>query len=624
MTTRPSSLALAWRYVQPRVGAITLLLGLLGASIALQLAGPQIVRGFIDAATHQTPPEQLRNLALLFILLALFQQVFAVLATYVGERVGWSATNALREDLMRHCLRLDLTFHKARTPGELIERIDGDVTALANFFSQFIVQIVGNVLLLAGVTMLLWLVNWRAGLLLIVFGAATTTVMLWARNITVPYWRQARQASADLFGFLEERLGGTVDIRSSGASAYMVRQLHVPLRARILTNCKARVIGVLNWGPLDLLLSLQFGASFVVTYLLYRAGLITIGTGVMIYSYMWLSARPMREIRHQLEDFQKAAAGLIRVQDLLAERSTLLDPAQPKALPDGPLAVRFDGVTFAYEAAGTPNASATAEVNGLAGGPEETVLCEVSFTVPAGQVLGLLGRTGSGKTTISRLLFRLYDLSGGTITLNGTDLRQVRRQELRQRVGMVTQDVQVFRASVRDNVTFFDRTVPEARVREALEGLGLGEWLARLPDGLETVLGAGHSGQAGGARGAGVSAGEAQLLAFARVFLKDPGLVILDEASSRLDPATERQIERAIDRLLTGRTGIVIAHRLATIARADWVLILDEGRVAEFGPRAALAADPGSRLSELLRTGLEAAEAVTVGVPNAAAPMEVR
>jgi ABC-type multidrug transport system fused ATPase/permease subunit len=227
---------------------------------------------------------------------------------------------------------------------------------------------------------------------------------------------------------------------------------------------------------------------------------------------------------------------------------------------------------------------------------------DVSFAVPAGRVLGLLGRTGSGKTTLTRLLFRLYDVDSGAITLDGHDIRSVPLARLRRHVGLVTQDVQLFAATVRDNLTLFQNYAPQARPLDdatllaALETLGLQEWLATLPQELDTVL-------AGGEKG--LSAGEAQLLALARVFLRDPTVVVLDEASSRLDPATEQRLDRAVDRLLQGRTAIVIAHRLRTVQRADDILILEEGRVREHGARAALAADPDSRFAHLLRTGME-------------------
>jgi ATP-binding cassette subfamily B protein len=208
----------------------------------------------------------------------------------------------------------------------------------------------------------------------------------------------------------------------------------------------------------------------------------------------------------------------------------------------------------------------------------------------------MLGRTGSGKTTLTRLLFRLYDPNAGALRLGDVDIRDVSLQNLRGRVGMVTQDVQLFQASVRDNLTLFSPRIPDQAILSVLREIGLWDWFQSLPDGLDTQLGAG---------GSGLSAGQAQLLAFTRVFLKDPGLVILDEASSRLDPATERLLERAIDRLFQNRTGIVIAHRLGTVQRADNILILDNGRIAEYGPRAALAADPESRFAHLLRAGLE-------------------
>jgi len=207
-----------------------------------------------------------------------------------------------------------------------------------------------------------------------------------------------------------------------------------------------------------------------------------------------------------------------------------------------------------------------------------------------------LGRTGSGKSTLGRLLLRLYDPTGGHLQVGGVAPADVPLQTYRQRVGMVTQDVQLFHATVRDNLTFFDPTVEEGHILTVIADLGMDKWLASLPQGLDTVL----EGGAGG-----LSAGQAQLLAFARIFLADPGLVILDEASSRLDPATEQLIERAIDKLLTNRTAILIAHRLETVQRADEILILEEGKVAEYGERAVLAADGQSRFARLLRAGLE-------------------
>jgi ABC-type multidrug transport system fused ATPase/permease subunit len=239
--------------------------------------------------------------------------------------------------------------------------------------------------------------------------------------------------------------------------------------------------------------------------------------------------------------------------------------------------VEFDGVTFGY--------------NG-----EDRVLSDLSFRLAPGRVLGLLGRTGSGKTTITRLLFRLYDTTDGAIRLDDHDIRSVRLADLQRHIGMVTQDVQLFRATVRDNLTFFDRSISDERIMQVIGELGLMEWYTTLPKGLDTELESG---------GKGLSAGEGQLLAFTRVFLKDPGLVILDEASSRLDPVTEQRIERAVDKLLQGRTGIIVAHRLATVHRANEIMILEDGSIREHGEYGTLANNPNSRFANLLRTGLE-------------------
>ena len=210
-------------------------------------------------------------------------------------------------------------------------------------------------------------------------------------------------------------------------------------------------------------------------------------------------------------------------------------------------------------------------------------------------MLGLLGRTGSGKTTRTQLLFRLYDLSEGPSACAAPSCAR-HGWAICARVGIVTQDVQLFQASIRDNLTLFDRSIADERILAVLEQLELAGWVSSLKHGLDTELGPG---------GGGRSAGEAQLLAFARVFLQDPGLVILDEASSRLDPATERLIERAVDRLLAGRTGIIIAHRLATVQRADEIMILEHGQIIEHGPRELLANVPNSRFATLLRAGME-------------------
>jgi ATP-binding cassette subfamily B protein len=549
---------------------------LLLGSIGLQLLNPQILRAFIDAVTNPAAQSGLLGIALLFLSLAILQQVLNVAATWASERVAWTATNALRFDLALHCLRLDLGFHKARTPGELIERIDGDVTALANFFSQFVVQVLGSLLLLLGVLAVLWTVDWRVGAALTFFALVTLGAMLGLRTIAVRFWKAYRQASAQLYGFIEEHLAGTVDIRANGAQPYVMRRLYEFMRVRFQTGRIARLVSAIPWSVPDLAEALGIGLSFFLALTLYSAGSVTLGTAFLVYFYTQALFQPLHMISNQLDDFQKASAGAARVQEMMSTRSALHDGTMTDFATGAP-AVEFRNVTFAYEG-------------------DDAVLHDLSFRLAPGEILGLLGRTGSGKTTVTRLLLRLYDPTAGSITLGGVELRDAELAAMRRRIGMVTQDVQLFRGSIRDNLTFFDRSIPDTRIWAALEALGIVEWCRALPQGLDTTIEGG---------GGGLSAGEAQLLAFTRVFLKDPGLVILDEASSRLDPVTERLVDRAVAGLLRGRTGIIIAHRLSTVDRADTILILERGSLAEYGPRAALVADPESRFAHLLRTGVE-------------------
>jgi ATP-binding cassette subfamily B protein len=564
------------RYLRPQGARVAILSALLFASIVLQLANPRILQAFIDATSAHAADSRLLAYALAFIGVALAQQAFSVAATYWSERVAWTATNGLRSDLALHCLRLDLSFHKARTPGELIERIDGDVTALANFFSQFVIQILGSVLLLIGVLIALWGVDWRVSLALTLFSVVSLAGILSLRSIAIPFWQADRQASAALFGFIEERLAGTVDIRANGAQPYVMRGLYVHMRERLHAGSKARVVGAATWSVPVLSIAVGNGLALALAAYMYRNGSASLGTAFIVYYYTQLLFQPMRLLANQLDDFQKASAGYVRVRDLLQARSALVD-GQHLVFPAGPLSVEFQNVTFAYDEG-------------------DLVAQDISFRVEPGHVLGLLGRTGSGKTTISRLLLRLYDPSAGSIRLGDVELRAAHRSDIRKHIGVVTQDVQLFRATIRDNLTLFEQDVDDGRIMEALADLGLAGWCRSLPSGLDTMV---------ASSGGGLSAGEAQLLAFTRVFLKNPGLIILDEASSRLDPATERLIERAVDKLLQGRTGIIIAHRLATVQRADNILILDAGRVVEYGRRTSLAQDPSSRFAGLLRAGVE-------------------
>jgi len=568
-------------YLRPQRGRVVALALLLFAGIAFQLINPQIVRRFIDGATTGSARSDLIGLAVLFMVLAVAQQAFSVVATYLAETVGWAATNELRGDLADHLLHLDMGFHKSHTPGELIERIDGDITALSNFFSQFVIHVAGNLVLLLGILVLLFRESLWIGAGISLFAVTALAGMMGIQSLAMPWWKLVRQKSAEFYGFLGEQLGGTEDVRANGGVAFVIERFTQHLRGWLPVSVR----GFMGWAHLWSTNIVLFSALTALVYWLgsrfFGSGVLSIGSVYLVFSYSELMRQPMNRIRTQMQDLQKASAALTRVEALFSLESRLRHDGT-LLLPAGALSVAFRGVSFAYHDGDD--------------GSGEIVLDGLDIALRAGRVLGVLGRTGSGKTTLARLLTRLYDPVEGEVALGDVVLRDTDMVDLRRRVGMVTQDVQLFRATVRDNLTFFDTEIPDQQIHEVLEELELSEWVASLPRGLDTTLEAG---------GGGLSAGEAQLLAFTRIFLRDPGLVILDEASSRLDPGTEHLIERAVDRLMSGRTGIVIAHRLATVTRADDILILEGGRVIEFGNRAALAADPESRFSFFLQVGME-------------------
>lgn len=563
-------------HIRPQKGRFVLLALMLFGSISLRIFAPQIMRRFIDSALAGEALQTLTWTAIAFIGIALIQQVVAISVTYLGENVAWTATNALRAELAEHALHLDMKFHNDHTPGELIERIDGDVTELATFFSQFALNLIANGLLLVGILIALFIEDWRAGLAFTVYSVLTITILGRLKDIAVPHQKARREAEANLYGFIEEQLSGTEDIRSSGAVDFSIRELFRHQGIILGHNRKAHFKRWIIENAMGFALTTGTLLAISSGYWLFSAGLATIGTVYLFVHYISLLEEPFWAMTHEIESFQTIGACVERLTEFRNFKKEVVNETGLE-IKTRPLALTFDDVTFSY--------------NG-----NDSVLTRLSFDLKAGSVLGLLGRTGSGKTTLGRLIFRLYDVESGSIKINNADLRDAQLRSVRRNIAIVTQDVQLFRASIRDNLTFFDRSIPDETIIATLEELELGDWFRSLPKGLDTELETGSRS---------LSAGEAQLLAFTRVFLRNPGLVILDEASSRLDPATEQKLERAIDKLLKDRTAIIIAHRLDTIHRADEIMILDKGNVSEYGDRRQLATDPNSRFYQLLQTGME-------------------
>lgn len=562
--------SLLTRYLRPYAWRVGLLSACLLGSIGLQLFIPQIVRSFIDLSVAGGAINLLSRLALTYLGLAVMNQLALASATYLSADIGWGATNLLRADLLRHTLDLDMAYHKDHMPGEMIERIDGDVTGISNFFSQFVVRVSAAILLALGVLVMLWRENWLVGLCMTAFTIIGMGILHWRRSVAIGSTQGERELTAQVFGFVEERLGGLDDIRANGAGRYVMHRFLELQRDWFGKSERAAWLR----GTISLTTGVLFASGHVLTISLgvwlYLSGRVTLGTLYLFVNYMSMLEAPMDQITQQLQEFQKAAAGIRRVHELFQTPRTVL--SGERSLARQAHAIEFDQVRFRYA--------------------ERDVLNGLSFRLEPEETLGLIGRTGSGKTTLIRLASRLYDSSEGRILIDGVDLRQANLRDIRHRVALVTQDVQLFHGTIRDNLTFFNPRVADEQIWRVLDELCLRSWVEELPQKLDTML---------EAAGSGLSAGQSQLLAFGRGFLRDPGLVILDEPSSRLDPATERLVSRAVDRLLEGRTGIIIAHRLETVERVDKIMVLAEGRILEYGPREVLARNPHSRYSALMR-----------------------
>ncbi len=492
---------------------------------------------------------------------ALLAFVLMMVMVWWTSTMGQGVMYDLRTRIFGHLQRADVSVFDRTPVGRLMTRLTTDVDALNELFTSGFVALLGDVVVLAGIVGILFALD--PALAAITFGILLPMLWVtnWFRKGARDTYRDVRVKIARVNAFLQEHISGIAIVQ-------LFRRERVATKAFAEVNDAHRVANIESifyysvfYPALDFLSAL--GMASIVWYGGWQVvrGRMTIGAVVAFLQYSKRFYRPLMDLSEKYNILQAAMASSERIFQLLDAEPTITAPADPH-VPAGEVRgeVAFEDVRFSYT-------------------PGEEILKGVSFHVPPGQTVALVGATGAGKSTILNLLLRFYDVTSGRVLVDGADVRRYDPVRLREHFGIVLQDTFLFTGTIAENVSFFDPDMPRERIADACREVGLGPLLARIPGGLDAKL---------TERGGGLSVGEKQLVSFARALARDPRVLILDEATSSVDPETEKSIERAVQRVLAGRTSIVVAHRLSTIVRADRILVLSHGEVKESGTHAEL------------------------------------
>ncbi|MFC0030415.1 ABC transporter ATP-binding protein [Micromonospora chaiyaphumensis] len=492
--------------------------------------------------------------------------------------VSETALAGVRTRAFRHVHDLSMLHQQSERRGSLVSRVTSDVDQITQFLQWGGVILIVNLGQLVVTTAVMLAYSWQLTLVvLLAFAPAVLVIRLLQRRLAGAYGL-VRQRMGTLLGTIGESVVGAPVIRAYGISGRTARRLDAAIEGQRKAQQKAIRISIVGSSVGELAAGLALAGVVVVGVKLGVDRTLSIGQLTAFLFLVTLFIQPVQIATEVLNEAQNAIAGWRRVLDVLDVAPDVADPGeQGRELPPGPLDIRFAGVTFAYP-----------------GGPP--VLHDVTLEIPAKSRVAVVGETGSGKTTFAKLLTRLMDPTEGEVLLSGVALREVRFESLRSRVVMVPQDGFLFDATVGENVRFARPDLTDAQLTAAFSELGLADWLDGLPAGLDTPV---------GERGEALSVGERQLVALARAYVADPDLLVLDEATSAVDPATEVRLQRTLDAVTRGRTTLAIAHRLSTAQAADEVIVVDRGRIVQRGPHDELLRDPESVYALLYASWLE-------------------
>ena len=542
---------------------------------------PRLVQEAIDGYIVPGDLEGLQGIILLLVGALVGEGIFSLMQGYLTQWIGQHAIYDLRTKVFRHIQRQPLRFFDRTPVGRLITRTTSDVEALSDVLSAGVVVIIGNLFRIAFILYFMFSLNWVLALVVLaVMPAMAYGVFQFRRKVRVQY-RETRKQVARLNSFLQEHISGMHIVQAFNREREEMKRFSGINHEHRAAQIKTIFYFALFWPMVDIVASTALGLVIWFGGLQAMAGTLTIGVLIAFIQFSRQFFEPIRNLSDQYNTLQSAMAGAERIFGLLDEDASLVEKETPLVLDRVQGRIEFRNVWFSYR----PEEE---------DGERETdwILRDVSFVVEPGQQVAIVGATGAGKTTIINALLRFYDIQQGGIFIDGIDIRDLRLAELRRRVGLVLQDVFLFSGSIAHNLTLEDPDITEADMRRAAELVGADAFISKLPDGY---------GQDVRERGASLSHGQRQLLSFVRALVYDPEFLVLDEATSSVDTETERLIEQALEKLMAGRTSLVVAHRLSTIQHSDRILVMHKGRIREQGAHQELLAMDGlyRRLYEL-------------------------
>lgn len=548
-----------------------LVLILAGITAILTVTQPFVVQRIIDAALtqHLFAPHVMTYLAL-----AISIPILQWIITSLANHSAWIATNALRHATATAIFAQPLEFFRSHGIGELSERIDADSGQLHGVFGEASARLVSTLVLIISVGVTTWLIEPLVFGVMMVYLTIGIAIITWSQRDNHHDWEAERVADAALYDTIEESFASVADIRAVGAESRLHQRLTPRIATLLHTHRTARLRSQIAQLTSTAINAVGWVLAISIGIWRYQNGTGTIGEAVALLGYVTLLTRPIEEIRSIVQEYQQARGVISRIDELMSPASVA---DGTRILASEPLSVRLDYVSYRY-----PNSP-------------DWVIRDLSLTILAGTHVAIIGRTGSGKTTLGRLVSRIERAQHGRIMLNDIPIEAISESSLRQAVGVISQESDIFNATLRDNITCFAPGHTDVAISDALATCGLGDWLASLPNGLDTPIGDGERA---------LSPGEQQLLAVARIAIRQPGLIVLDEASAHVDPANEQRIATALARLTSQRTTLTIAHRLNTVYAADLVIIMADGVIIESGAPQQLAATPGSHFANLLATNL--------------------